>query len=63
MKSLMRKLDDLLFSPPHTFATILTIVALRLQLDFYREEVQDHTGVSTTAEQATHKIGATKRRD
>ena len=37
MMDWMRKLDDRLFSPPHTFQTVLAFIVVRLSLVFDEE--------------------------
>ncbi len=46
----LRKLDDVLFSPPHTFSTVLAFVAIRLTLDFQSGADEVNTIESSAAE-------------
>lgn len=45
----LRKLDDRLFSPPHTFQTVLAFVVVRLGLEFDSAAEDANSVESSTA--------------
>jgi hypothetical protein len=51
----LRRLDDALFSPPHTFQTILAFVTVRLSLVFDSGQKQSRNVESQMAEETTEQ--------
>lgn len=61
MMDWLRNLDHKLFSPPHTFQTILAFVTVRLSLGFDRDSVSAKQAAPEMAENPTKH--ASMRRD
>ena len=57
----LRRLDDALFSPPHTFQTILAFVTVRLSLVFDSGREQSANVESQAAEESPEQAPMRRR--
>ena len=63
IRAFLQELDDLLFSPPHTFATILSFVAVRLGLAFVDDRYDRPSGKSSSDDEgAAIEVRESERR-